>query len=81
MCKAPLILVALMGVTLFCVLVLIQNNQPKPLVTDKPAAKSTAKTYEEVQATERYTALVDRVHVGFEHWDYTQYRLQTNDLV
>lgn len=32
-------------------------------------------------ATERYSARVDRVEVVFEHKDYTQYRLKTNDLV
>lgn len=39
----------------------------------------------EVQAvslpTERYSAQVDRVKVIFEQWDYTRYRLQTNELV
>lgn len=33
------------------------------------------------QATERYTARVDRVDVVFEHWDYTRFRLQTNGLI
>lgn len=31
--------------------------------------------------TERYRAQVDRVKVLFEQWDYTRYRLQTNELV
>lgn len=31
--------------------------------------------------TERYSAQVDRVKVIFEQWDYTRYRLQTNELV
>lgn len=31
--------------------------------------------------TERYSAQVDRVKVLFEQWDYTRYRLQTNELV
>ena len=32
-------------------------------------------------ATERYQARVDRVDVVFEHFDYTRYRLTTNELV
>lgn len=32
-------------------------------------------------ATEQYSAQVDRVKVIFEQWDFTRYRLQTNELV
>jgi hypothetical protein len=31
--------------------------------------------------TERYIARPDRVKVVFEQWDYTRFRLQTNDVV
>lgn len=33
------------------------------------------------QPTERYSAQVDRVKVMFDQWDYTRFRLQTNELV
>jgi hypothetical protein len=43
-------------------------------------ATSSATSTPEVP-TERYSAQVDRVKVLFEQWDYTRYRLQTNELV
>lgn len=50
------------------------NVQPVPVPIETTLKVSK-------QATERFSARVDRVEVQFEHWDYTRYRLQTNDLV
>jgi hypothetical protein len=53
----------------------VTENQITETVIDENKEKET------VAATERYSAQVDRVKVVFEQWDYTRYRLQTNDLV
>lgn len=52
-----------------------------PTETEMPVPKDQATEELGIKATERYYAQVDRVKVVFEQWDYTRYRLQTNDLV
>ena len=46
----------------------------------KESVSDQTDTIEKVP-TERFSAQVDRVKVIFEQWDYTRFRLQTNDLV
>lgn len=54
-------------------LILVQSEN-EAVVQSEAASVSDA-------PTERYSAQVDRVKVLFEQWDYTRYRLQTNELV
>lgn len=68
------------------VLMLVGIVVSRPFSTESPKVQPVTVPIEIIpkvseQATERFSARVDRVEVQFEHWNYTRYRLQTNDLV
>ncbi len=65
----------------FLVFVVVRSSDINHWAVVYPAALSTHPIDTQEAATERYTARVDRVEVVFEHWDYTKFRLQTNDLI
>ncbi len=70
-----LILIFILG------MVLQRSAVSEQKVTDYPVDMRNDSTTKLGQATERYTARVDRVAVVFEQWDYTKYQLQTNELI
>ncbi len=59
---------------------MVTEELPTLTETETEVVKNNAEVIED-KATERYSAQVDRVKVIFEQWDYTRYRLQTNELV
>ncbi len=70
-------LLIILVTTVFFVMTIKQSAQESVILVPE-ASESTLWTGE---VTERYAGRVDRVSVVFEHQDYTQYRLQTNDQV
>lgn len=52
-----------------------------PVVAEAENPEATTTPPVPQMPTERYSAQVDRVKVLFEQWEYTRYRLQTNELV
>ena len=80
--KIPLLVVLGLSIGIV-VFVYVRYVPVEQLGQEQPSlsATSTIISASEVNATERFSAQVDRVVVVFEQWDYTRYRLQTNDLV
>ena len=75
--KKSLVYLIAVGAILILVLVnffIVHKNDTVPEDSSNKVSLSDT-------ATERFRARVDRVEVQFEHWDYTRYRLQTNDLI
>jgi hypothetical protein len=80
--------IAVIGVGLVGYTLRNTGSSPEPAIRqqalERESSNNTIDTASDQSAeipTERYSAQVDRVKVLFEQWDYTRYRLQTNELV